>query len=341
MRPLVSIIVPVYNAASYIRQCIESVINQSFNQWELLLIDDGSIDDSWILCKEYSNKDERIRAFSKINTGVSDTRNIGLSIASGKYVMFLDSDDYWCESDLLKTFVELSEKYNLDIIRGELVEVNSEGYYLRKSIYTERRGNSANIILDNVCFYREIVLREFFSVLCMFRKDTIGNINFNTQRVFLEDAEFYLDVCLRNLKCMYVPMAFYAYRKHQNSVSVKYVPNKFRDALNFTLVCFNKSELASQYELQLMYIKDGLRNFFYDLKEISELGYTYQERIKLYETHNIYNIQKQAISVTLKNRLHEYIAVLLPMNCIVYYYKLLRYFKMQIIRMLRIFKIYE
>lgn len=92
--PLVSIIVPVFNSEKTINQCIDSVIQQTFSDWELLLVNDGSKDKSGEICDEYAKDDSRIRVFHKVNGGVSSARNTGLECALGKWVMFLDSDDY-------------------------------------------------------------------------------------------------------------------------------------------------------------------------------------------------------------------------------------------------------
>ena len=179
MIPTVSIIIPVYNAHKYIKECVLSVVGQSYRHWELILIDDGSIDGSSELCETLSRTDSRIRLILKDNTGVSDTRNKGLEIASGKYVIFLDSDDYWCNTNILSEMVTLSEEYNLDVLRGEHMEVNSEGRYLRESRHKTNRLSFANKILDNYSFYKEIVHREFFSVLCLYKgnQTTVSAIN--------------------------------------------------------------------------------------------------------------------------------------------------------------------
>lgn len=90
---LVSIIIPVYNSQEFIAKCIDCILAQSYNNWELLLINDGSTDNSDIICQEYSNKDKRIRYFKKENKGVSNTRNLGIKEAKGKWIIFTDSDD--------------------------------------------------------------------------------------------------------------------------------------------------------------------------------------------------------------------------------------------------------
>lgn len=103
MNPLISIIVPVYNAESTLNRCIDSIINQSFDDWELLLIDDGSKDQSGKICDEYATKDSRIKVFHEENGGVSSARNLGLDNACGTWITFIDSDD-WVSFDYLSTF---------------------------------------------------------------------------------------------------------------------------------------------------------------------------------------------------------------------------------------------
>lgn len=114
MSPLISIIVPVYNAESTLNRCIDSIVNQSFDDWELLLIDDGSRDRSGKICDEYAAKDSRIKVFHKENGGVSSARNIGLENSNGQWVTFCDSDD-WVYSDWIDNY-DLKSNYNYDLI---------------------------------------------------------------------------------------------------------------------------------------------------------------------------------------------------------------------------------
>lgn len=104
-KPQISIIVPVYNVEKYLRQCLDSIIAQTFTDWECILVDDGSKDNSGSICDEYAQKENRFRVIHKENGGVSSTRNLGLSEANGNYICFLDSDDRM-RPELLKTCIE-------------------------------------------------------------------------------------------------------------------------------------------------------------------------------------------------------------------------------------------
>ena len=110
MGSLVSVIVPVYNSTAYLKRCVDAILSQTYSDLEVLLIDDGSKDDSLKICREYEKNDPRVRAFHKENGGSSSARNVGIKEAKGEYICFCDSDDYY-EKDivenLMKVFKEL------------------------------------------------------------------------------------------------------------------------------------------------------------------------------------------------------------------------------------------
>lgn len=114
MIPKISIIVPVYNVELFLHKCIISILSQTFKDFELILINDGSTDKSGEICDVYSQKDSRIKVIHKKNEGQSSARNKGLEIARGDYIGFVDSDD-WIEQDMYKTLYESSIKANADI----------------------------------------------------------------------------------------------------------------------------------------------------------------------------------------------------------------------------------
>ena len=120
--PRISIIVPVYKSEQYLPKCIDSILVQSYLNWELLLIDDGSPDNSGKICDEYMQKDARIRVFHKGNGGVSSARNFGLEKAKGDYIMFVDSDD-WIDNNCLKVCIEEVVRNNLDAVQFGYISV--------------------------------------------------------------------------------------------------------------------------------------------------------------------------------------------------------------------------
>ena len=97
-----SIIVPVYNVENYINECIQSVLSQTMNDYEIILVDDGSLDECPAICDEWAKKESRIKVIHKKNGGLSSARNEGIRQSKGRYLLFLDSDDYWVDSNVLK-----------------------------------------------------------------------------------------------------------------------------------------------------------------------------------------------------------------------------------------------
>ncbi|WP_303840096.1 glycosyltransferase [Selenomonas ruminantium] len=115
MEPLISVIIPVYNVEDYLRECLDSVVGQTYKNLEIIVVDDGSTDSSGQICDEYANKDERIKVIHKENGGLSDARNAGLDICTGEYIGFVDSDDY-IKSIMYERMYNVAEKENADIV---------------------------------------------------------------------------------------------------------------------------------------------------------------------------------------------------------------------------------
>ena len=134
--PMVSVIVPVYKVERYIRKCIDSILKQSFTDFELILVDDGSPDKCGKICDEYAAKDKRIKVIHKKNGGLSDARNAGLDYATGGYICFIDSDD-WIHKDLLKDNLERLVSENADVIIFNYVEVFKETSIERLVVKTD------------------------------------------------------------------------------------------------------------------------------------------------------------------------------------------------------------
>ena len=123
--PTVSVIIPVYNAQEGIKQCIDSLLNQSFTDFEIILINDGSTDNSLEVIKKYAADNDFIRVIDKENEGVAKTRNKGIQLANGKYIVFIDNDDF-VDSDYLERFYNEIDQEQLDIVLGGYKRVNQE-----------------------------------------------------------------------------------------------------------------------------------------------------------------------------------------------------------------------
>ena len=124
---LISIIVPVYNVENYLGKCVESILNQTFKDFELILVDDGSSDKSGVMCDQYKEQDKRIKVVHKENGGLSSARNAGLEVAEGEYIGFIDSDD-WIMPDMYQFLYDMAIISNADIAQCGFRKVDEEGY---------------------------------------------------------------------------------------------------------------------------------------------------------------------------------------------------------------------
>lgn len=289
---MVSIISPVFNAELYIRECIQSVIEQTYNDWELLLINDGSTDSSGTICEEYASNDSRIKAIHKENTGVSDTRNIGLDIAKGEYILFLDADDYWYDNTALECFIHTAEKYKLDIIRGEYRAIDQDGKSLFERPITKSKQMYSNKVLTSGEFYTRITCGENFLWLALIKRSVIGSLRFDPDRFFLEDMEFYAYLFLQPLRCMYMPFRFYAYRKIGSSLS--HTP-QIRNLIDSFSMCgvFNRcTPKAIDKVLRDTYKYNSIMMYYWTLDTMSQAPY-YKDRLSLIKKLSLVKLNRQ------------------------------------------------
>lgn len=201
--PKISVIVPVYKAEQYIRRCVDSILAQTFTDFELLLIDDGSPDNSGAICDEYAAKDSRIKVFHKENGGVSSARNLGLDNATGEWITFVDSDD-WIVYDYLQLCISTSEDNHLDFLKFDL-----GGNYLSEKDFTSKVDKDVLVEVLTPCNY--IKKSYNYGVTSFIKKSTIGKTRFNEQMKYAEDQLFMFHV-LRNCNmCGYLHKKIYNY----------------------------------------------------------------------------------------------------------------------------------
>ena len=314
--PTISVIVPVYNTEQYLHRCIGSVLAQTYQDFELLLIDDGSKDSSGVICDEYAAKDARVRVFHKENGGVSDTRNYGMDLAQGKYLMFLDADDFWLQDDVLEVLVGKAEEYDLDIIRGEYSAMHEDGTLAwNREISAERR-NHADKLLTNAEFLEYAIHGENFLPLSVFRRNSIGKLRFEVGRIFLEDMLFYSTYLLQSLRCMYVPsVRFYAYRKNEGSISSQVSIKKLEDSFS---MCYRFRELAEHVkeELRSKYSYNSVMMYYWTLSSMAEEPY-YHKRKEIIVSLGLEELRRSTLKYMLSKRiLNLYLPVFLfSPNC--------------------------
>lgn len=301
--PTVSIVVPIYNAEKYINECILSVLAQSYIDWELLLADDGSADASLNICNTYATIDSRIRVFSKRNTGVSNTRNICIDNARGKYLIFLDADDYWIDKSMLETFVDFAENNNVDLLRGDYVTITENGRVLSPKYI--RPYSLSHKVISPIDFVEEIIHGEYFTPLTLFRKDVIGDLRFNEQRAFLEDMEFYSRLMIKGCSCAYLPLSFYAYRKHSQSATSQISLRNVTDSFSMSEVFYHCSKKAQLDGLKDYYEYSSVMMYYWTIESLVQ-----GDNIVFYKNNreviNLKGIQAKVAQIAKEYRHHRF-----------------------------------
>lgn len=208
---LVSIILPVYNAEKSIGRCLDSILSQDYENIEVLVIDDGSSDQSWQIISEYSRKDSRIVAIQKSNSGVSSTRNRGLQLARGKYIQFIDSDD-WLPFDSTKLLVREMEKNNAQMVIGDFYRVVGDTMSKKGSIETSgliSRNQYADYMLTSPAdFYYGVLWNKLYSRQIIEQHQILMDENIS----YCEDIIFNLEYLMHvdNIYVTRSPVYYYA-----------------------------------------------------------------------------------------------------------------------------------
>ncbi len=181
--PLISVIIAVYNPGKYLRPCLDSIVNQTYKNLEIILVDDGSTDESLAVCKEYAEKDNRVIVHHKENSGVSATRNKGIDLSHGDYYSFIDSDDY-LEPDTYQYLIDIINKHNVDA-------VNFEHFITYPSKETIHKTSDDQYGLYNKADSMKRLVKSFpFAWNKLFSKKIIDGIRFNEQIARGEDGLF-------------------------------------------------------------------------------------------------------------------------------------------------------
>ena len=214
MIPTVSIIVPVYNAEKVIRRCIESVLKQDYTCFELILVNDGSTDNSGKICDEYGAKDSRIRVIHKNNTGVSDTRNLAMASAKGEFLQFLDSDD-WITPDATRLLVTTAQENQCDMVIADFYRVVgsrvSHKGDIQENVLLTREEFATHMMENPANFYYGVLWNK------LYRKNIIEeyHLSMDSEISWCEDFMFNMEY-IRHIKTVYalqVPIYYYVKTK--------------------------------------------------------------------------------------------------------------------------------
>ena len=289
---MISVIVPVYKTEEYLERCVNSILNQTYKDIELILVDDGSPDKCPEICDMFAKKDERVKVLHKANGGVSTARNAGLEIATGDYITFVDSDDY-IELDMYEKMLSKAAEYGCDVIMCDCMK----DYPDHSTIYTHD-------IRGGFYSYEELVIEYYPHLLMMENVEypaTISNVTIlwkntlNTPDMryepairFSEDLLFGAKL-LRNAKSFYYMKgeALYHYIFNESSASHTFVDDKWDDyiklfrCINNEFSNYRSFDFKNQIDLCLLF-------FVYNtVGEIYSINYSYiQKRNKIYEILN-------------------------------------------------------
>lgn len=277
MRPKISVIVPIYNAELYLEQCIESVLNQTLRDIELLLIDDGSTDNSFLICEKYKKRDNRIQLYTNKNVGQGLERNFGIKKSTGEYIAFLDSDDQYKENMLEKLYQRAIET-NADMVSCRIVDMH-DGKIIKehplndkvligcKEIkaamadmisYEEKDGYSGCIAIWDSIFKRDIIENE-------------GIQFFSERDVYSEDLLFKLMFMTHAKKIAFCTEAVYLYRVNDISFTHRIDVSVLKRIVNlYNEVCILFGDVLKDYNLKRRIINRTFFTLRFNINKISK-----------------------------------------------------------------------
>ncbi|AQA08213.1 glycosyltransferase family 2 protein [Streptococcus oralis] len=215
----ISVVVPVYNVEAYLERCVESILQQTYAHFELILINDGSTDSSGQICDHLASQYENIKVYHSENAGVSNARNMGIQLATGSWVTFIDSDDFVTQ-DYLATLASAVEGLNVGFVIAPL-------HHIKNGIVTDLPSHSGKTELwSTEETMKELLMTtrtSFFPVAKLFKRDLLADEKFNTNYHLAEDALFLTELLLKTrCSCVFIdkPVYYYDHREGSATTSV-------------------------------------------------------------------------------------------------------------------------
>ena len=251
--PKISVFVPVYNTEKYLRQCIDSILAQTFTDFELLLINDGSTDGSGAICDEYAQKDSRVRVFHQENGGVSSARNLGLNNVRGEWISFVDSDD-WVKKNFLDKLIVNSE--NVDLVCVGFIQIEDKLKYRN----VDYEGNASECL---GLFFENRILGFLWNKL--FKTDIIksNNLLLNESISFREDEEFVLRYFCYITKVNSISYSCYYYDNKSDLSNIGCRKDNFLLSLN----CYKTIIELKQNYIKNYYLREFTNSLFDSYKK--------------------------------------------------------------------------
>lgn len=237
--PKVSVIVPVYNVAPYLSQCLDSLVNQTYRNLEIIVVDDGSTDESGDICEQWKERDNRIKLIHKANAGLGEARNTGLEHVTGEYVGFVDSDDY-VDRTMYEKMVEAALKHDADVVQCNYNRFFNDGSVKKKGDFDSERvfaggecRTLANALVNGHNGLTTGLLHAAVWV-CLFRRGAI-NCRFISERIVgSEDIPFKASVFMECAKVVFIPDHLCFYRYNDTSLTRVFRYDLFTRYINLT-----------------------------------------------------------------------------------------------------------
>lgn len=274
--PEISVIVPIYNVEEYVRECIESILNQTFKEFELLLVNDGSTDNSPQICKYYEELDSRVKVINKINGGLSDARNAGIDVAEGKYLTFIDGDDFITE-DTLETMYNAINKTDIKIAVCNMVRYYEDGE--TEPFY---RPSENKVLLKNQDRFKTLAQPSVCNK--MFKAQLFEKIRF-PYRKYYEDTFVYHELVMQTNTVVLTGNDSYYYRCRRGSIldggySKKYFD--FIEAVYLRATFLDRNNVHEYADEAYLHLYSSLANAYNTLsnseEDLSELFNIAQNR---------------------------------------------------------------
>lgn len=273
---LISIIVPVYNVEKEIDKCIKSLINQTYENVEIILVNDGSTDSSLSICNSYKNKDFRIKVINKENGGLSDARNSGINISTGDYILFVDSDD-WIEIDSCEKFISTMDGRNIDIVVGEAKKIEGANIsYLKHNNLNNGQEYSSKEYIKLA-----IEALEWYAPVCfnMYNRDfIIKNELFFKKDILHEDMQILPRTFLESERIIYMQYCFYNYKIREGSITQSKDNTKNIESMTIIFNEWKKTfDEVSDIELRRLLYGILIKQYLYVFREFDINNFEYSK----------------------------------------------------------------
>lgn len=240
---LFSIIVPVYRTEDFLPKCVDSILSQTYPRFELILVDDGSPDNCPQICDEYAQSDNRVHVIHVENGGTARARNIGIDAATGDYIMFTDSDDYWNSETALQSISNAVIEYQCDVLCTNLCKTYTGSRKAKRYFATSQPIIGTEQVLLSERYISSPCVKVIKSALF-----SDGRLDF-AENIGSEDIDWSLRLALTAKSIAYIDISFYCYLQHNASSSHNMTEKKLYDLKSNVLFCINllqKQEISTQ-----------------------------------------------------------------------------------------------